>query len=100
MLECNDCGCRFDESDTITKDEFGRPIYICPNCGSEDWEGLHKCRCGEYIRDSEDLCENCKEITQTGVAIAVAHMVEEDKKLCWHECLEMIKIYIEEEGIY
>ena len=63
---CLDCEEEFQERDYFIElhtevDCIDREVmYICPICGSFDYEEMSDCLCcGEPIRSSEDYCNSC-----------------------------------------
>lgn len=59
----------FSEDEMVREEypegEAVRHRYLCPDCGTEDFEQAHACsRCGLLFREDEldfDLCEKCRE---------------------------------------
>lgn len=60
----------FDEGemvrDTYPEGEGMRYRYLCPDCGTEDFEEAHVCEeCGYWFREDEledRLCEKCRDL--------------------------------------
>jgi DNA-directed RNA polymerase subunit RPC12/RpoP len=63
MYRCLNCGAEFEEPSYRHQftDGFLKKTRICPECGIDDMEKLHLCRCGrEYIKDEQDRCGQCE----------------------------------------
>ena len=61
----------FDENEMVRirvpEGEYTRDRFICPVCGTDDFDEAHVCeRCGEWFTADElefELCETCREDT-------------------------------------
>lgn len=72
MNKCNDCGRIFETPvKTVSSAPMGMVYYNCPNssCQSEDIEELHQCPvCSEWIKSSQDYCNNCYQFVEEALA--------------------------------
>lgn len=75
MWFCNECDCEFDEP-RETSDfhaelagmggDCSEPMYVCPNCGSDDIELMEECDlCHEPARETIwfgdfEVCDDCR----------------------------------------
>ena len=60
---CNNCYEEFTDP-VKSSDQFGDWIYICPFCGSEDFDRLFQCSCcGKWVPENEAVldayCDDC-----------------------------------------
>ena len=49
----------------VMEGEYLRERYVCPDCGTEDFEEARPCsECGDYFTETEledNLCEKCRD---------------------------------------
>lgn len=57
--------------DRVMEGEYPRDRYICPDCGTEEFEEAHVCEgCGEWCKEDElylRLCKKCREEDDKGL---------------------------------
>ncbi|MDD4564865.1 MAG: hypothetical protein PHE79_05240 [Eubacteriales bacterium] len=82
MYYCNDCKEKFEapmhtviiHTEVDTRQE--EPASVCPICGSDDYEDMKQCVCGEWVRSFEDYCQNCIKERDKAIQEAVRRLVE------------------------
>ena len=66
MFICNHCGNTFQQPAEFREPHpelIGCPDESwteCPTCGDGDYTGARMCDCGNYTRNSDGLCDDCK----------------------------------------
>ena len=96
MYQCNKCNARFDTPNfsQVPHYEVDTRIYetisICPECGSEHFEEVTPCRCGQhFIRSHEDFCEACYEDASKAI-----ERLQSDGWIDWNTAIELMESYI------
>lgn len=87
MFRCQRCGTDFEEPKQVVdsvEEYFGRRvnmmINVCPECGYDEFDRLHRCRlCHEWHDGDDDYCETCEEILMEHVNDVLNELAERFK---------------------
>ena len=95
---CNNCEKIFEETELDAGENYFRmPIYICPNCRSEDLEECDTCElCGEYIEPDTMFCRDCREEIKTTWENMI-HGLSKERRVNYKDMEEMVCDWIERE---
>ena len=95
---CNECGEIYDETQMDSGENFFRmPIYVCPNCHSENVEECDRCElCGEYIEPDLVFCKDCSEDIKTTWENMI-HGLSKERRISYKDMEEVVCDWIERE---
>lgn len=81
----------------VMEGEYLRERYVCPDCGTEDFEEARPCfRCGDYFTEDEleyELCKECREAVDDIVDACRRSLTEPERAYAHHQ-------YDEREGVF
>ena len=95
---CNKCEKIYDEEQMDSGENYFRmPIFLCPNCHSEDVEECDQCElCFDYIEPDTMFCKSCGEEIKTTWENMV-HNLAKERNRKYKDTEELICDWIERE---
>ena len=80
-----------------TENFFRMPIYLCPNCHSEQVEECDRCEmCGTYIEPDLVFCKDCSEEIKTTWENMV-HGMSKERHIKYDDMQDLVMDWLERE---
>ena len=95
-FKCMDCEYEFNEPERSREhldEHYYQDLYVCPNCGSENYIESHRCPiCDEFCftEDEWGICEDCEEIIRNGIVKILKELDPKDRNEALNQIIEVI----------